>query len=67
MGRSRYLSEELVPVVVAAALWGWLRQGHHICFHSVNKEHEDVQTTTAYALTEMLLFLLYILCMYLGQ
>ena len=26
--------KELVPVVVAAALWGWQWQGNHIYFHS---------------------------------
>ena len=37
--------KELVPVVVAAALWGGLWQGHHIRFHSDNMAVVSVLNT----------------------
>ena len=37
--------KELVPVIVAAALWGGLWQGHHIHFHSDNMAVLSIMNT----------------------
>ena len=37
-------SKEMIPVVVAAALWGKSWAGHHICFHSDNMAVVSVLT-----------------------
>ena len=51
VGRNRYFGEtdisvkQLVPVVVAAALWGGLWRGKHICFHSDNMAVVSILST----------------------
>ena len=39
------LVKQLVPVVVAAALWGGLWRGKHICFHSDNMAVVSILST----------------------
>ena len=45
VGRNRYFGEKLVPVVVAAALWGVLWRGKHVCFHSDNMAVVSILST----------------------